>query len=213
MNRICEGSGKGLSTSLVPPHVPLHPTLSFGCLHVRQRRPCCVAPCGRHTPPPPLTPPCAGTSMASPCACGGLALLISALKAEGQAATPARIRRGPGRGGGGGEGCRRAGVSKTGTGAAGCRIPQPPKLNLMPTAVTGPLPFPSLALQACGGEHLQAGGRGGARRCADLRPGAAAGARRGLTDACKAARLRAGPLAGTRAAPWAACVRHCATQL
>lgn len=34
-----------------------------------------------------------GTSMASPCACGGLALLISALKAEGQAVTPARIRR------------------------------------------------------------------------------------------------------------------------
>ncbi len=30
--------------------------------------------------------------MASPCACGGLALLISALKAEGQAVTPARIR-------------------------------------------------------------------------------------------------------------------------
>lgn len=34
-----------------------------------------------------------GTSMASPCACGGLALLLSALKAEGQAITPARVRR------------------------------------------------------------------------------------------------------------------------
>jgi len=34
-----------------------------------------------------------GTSMASPCACGGLALLVSALKAEGQAVTPARVRR------------------------------------------------------------------------------------------------------------------------
>ncbi|PRW39066.1 Tripeptidyl-peptidase 2 isoform A [Chlorella sorokiniana] len=34
-----------------------------------------------------------GTSMASPCACGGLALLVSALKGEGQAVTPARIRR------------------------------------------------------------------------------------------------------------------------
>jgi hypothetical protein len=31
--------------------------------------------------------------MASPCACGGLALLLSALKAEGQAVTPARVRR------------------------------------------------------------------------------------------------------------------------
>lgn len=30
--------------------------------------------------------------MASPCACGGLALLVSALKGEGQAVTPARIR-------------------------------------------------------------------------------------------------------------------------
>ena len=34
-----------------------------------------------------------GTSMASPCACGGLALLVSALKAEGQIVTPARVRR------------------------------------------------------------------------------------------------------------------------
>jgi tripeptidyl-peptidase II len=34
-----------------------------------------------------------GTSMASPCACGGLALVLSALKAEGQAITPARVRR------------------------------------------------------------------------------------------------------------------------
>lgn len=31
--------------------------------------------------------------MASPCACGGLALLVSALKAEEQAVTPARVRR------------------------------------------------------------------------------------------------------------------------
>lgn len=31
--------------------------------------------------------------MASPCACGGIALLLSALKAEGQAVTPARVRR------------------------------------------------------------------------------------------------------------------------
>lgn len=34
-----------------------------------------------------------GTSMSSPCACGGLSLLISALKAEGHVVTPARIRR------------------------------------------------------------------------------------------------------------------------
>ena len=34
-----------------------------------------------------------GTSMASPCACGGLALLVSGLKAEGQVVTPARVRR------------------------------------------------------------------------------------------------------------------------
>ena len=34
-----------------------------------------------------------GTSMASPCACGGLALLLSALKAEGQVITPSRVRR------------------------------------------------------------------------------------------------------------------------
>lgn len=34
-----------------------------------------------------------GTSMSSPCACGGLALLISALKQDGQTVTPARIRR------------------------------------------------------------------------------------------------------------------------
>ncbi len=31
--------------------------------------------------------------MASPCACGGLALLLSALKAEGQAVMPARVAR------------------------------------------------------------------------------------------------------------------------
>ncbi|KAG7670442.1 hypothetical protein Ndes2437A_g04966 [Nannochloris sp. 'desiccata'] len=34
-----------------------------------------------------------GTSMASPCACGGLALVLCALKAEGQVITPARVRR------------------------------------------------------------------------------------------------------------------------
>jgi len=34
-----------------------------------------------------------GTSMASPCACGGLALVLSALKAEGQVITPQRVRR------------------------------------------------------------------------------------------------------------------------
>jgi tripeptidyl-peptidase-2 len=31
--------------------------------------------------------------MASPNACGGLALLVSAMLAEGQAVTPARVRR------------------------------------------------------------------------------------------------------------------------
>jgi tripeptidyl-peptidase-2 len=34
-----------------------------------------------------------GTSMASPCAAGGLALLVSALKAEGASTAPARVRR------------------------------------------------------------------------------------------------------------------------
>ncbi|GAB4814120.1 hypothetical protein N2152v2_001166 [Parachlorella kessleri] len=34
-----------------------------------------------------------GTSMASPNACGGLALVVSAMLAEGQAVTPARVRR------------------------------------------------------------------------------------------------------------------------
>lgn len=35
----------------------------------------------------------AGTSMSSPSACGGLALLLSAMLAEGQVITPARVRR------------------------------------------------------------------------------------------------------------------------
>jgi tripeptidyl-peptidase-2 len=34
-----------------------------------------------------------GTSMSSPCAAGGVALLLSAMKAEGQKVTPARVRR------------------------------------------------------------------------------------------------------------------------
>lgn len=34
-----------------------------------------------------------GTSMSSPCAAGGVALLLSAMKAEGQMVTPARVRR------------------------------------------------------------------------------------------------------------------------
>ena len=34
-----------------------------------------------------------GTSMASPCACGGLALLVSAMKAEGITVTPSLVRR------------------------------------------------------------------------------------------------------------------------
>jgi len=34
-----------------------------------------------------------GTSMASPCACGGVALVLSGLKAEGQTITPNRVRR------------------------------------------------------------------------------------------------------------------------
>lgn len=34
-----------------------------------------------------------GTSMSSPCAAGGVALIVSALKQLGQAVTPARVRR------------------------------------------------------------------------------------------------------------------------